>query len=326
MLRSLIVTFALVSPLTACNLSLDGKDECNDDSDCIGSRVCQARLCTERSMSDGGDPDGGSEAGIGPVDAGLDGSPSGSNGGNDGGESAPDSSDDTPDGSVICEAGTLPDGGCKLNFDECAIDNGGCGDATYYQCTDTLEATPVCSDIDECKVDNGGCPSLCKNNVAAAPTCSVPAAPCGNADIDFSVDVDVSSNYACCDTLNGTYWSAPVVKAGCDSLSSGGFGSDWTESVGSECDGSEDCGTATFCCFVFSAMGPPPSVMARPHGRQCRTQASCEDGASSQGASGIFSCTDVSDCPTGLTRCLPEPQGVTSGQQRGRPWVKVCAP
>lgn len=328
-LRSVPVTLTLLTLLTllsACSLSLDGKDECNDDSDCIGARVCSDRVCTERKASDAGEADAASAPGKGPFDGGDDGPLSGSSGPNDGGEGVPDTGSDGSTRPHSCDGSTLADGGCAPNGDECAIDNGGCGDSTYSLCADTSSTTPSCSDIDECKVDNGGCPSLCNNNIAAAPTCSVPAAPCGNADIDFSTDVDVANKYSCCDTLNGTYWSAPVVKAGCDSHFGGGFGSDRTESVGSECDGSEDCGTDAFCCFVFSVMGPPPSFTPRPHGRRCSTQASCEDVASSQGASGVFSCNDVSDCPSGLTRCVPEPQGVTSGQQRGRPWVKVCAP
>ena len=59
------------------------------------------------------------------------------------------------------------------DIDECATDNGGCGDATYYSCTNNAGAVPTCVDIDECATDNGGCgDATCVNNEGTAPTCS----------------------------------------------------------------------------------------------------------------------------------------------------------
>ena len=59
--------------------------------------------------------------------------------------------------------------------DKCATDNGGCGDSTYYTCTNNEGANPTCADIDECATDNGGCGEAadytCTNNEGAAPTC-----------------------------------------------------------------------------------------------------------------------------------------------------------
>ena len=59
--------------------------------------------------------------------------------------------------------------------DKCATDNGGCGDSTFYTCTNNEGADPTCADIDECATDNGGCGDAadytCTNNEGAGPTC-----------------------------------------------------------------------------------------------------------------------------------------------------------
>ena len=61
-------------------------------------------------------------------------------------------------------------------LDECAVDNGGCGDPAYFTCTYNEGAAPTCADIDECATDNGGCGDpiyyTCTNNEGADPTCA----------------------------------------------------------------------------------------------------------------------------------------------------------
>ena len=61
-------------------------------------------------------------------------------------------------------------------FDPCTIDNGNCGDPSYFTCTNNEGADPTCADIDECLVNNGDCgdPSYftCTNNEGADPTCT----------------------------------------------------------------------------------------------------------------------------------------------------------
>jgi|GEM_PF-711674 len=103
-----------------------------------------------------------------------------------------------------CDAGWVGDGqSCEA--DECASDNGGCGDPTYFSCADAAGAAPSCGDIDECAVDNGGCgdPSYagCVNNVGADPSC-------------VDVDVCASDNGGCGDpsawTCEDTAFGAPV--------------------------------------------------------------------------------------------------------------------
>ncbi|MGB0646542.1 MAG: hypothetical protein ACPGQS_05160 [Bradymonadia bacterium] len=48
-------------------------------------------------------------------------------------------------------------------FNECLMDNGGCGAPERFTCEDTPDAPPTCSDIDECITDNGGCEQRCVN-------------------------------------------------------------------------------------------------------------------------------------------------------------------
>ena len=56
------------------------------------------------------------------------------------------------------------------------MNNGGCGSATFFTCTNNVGAGPTCADINECLTNNGGCGSptqyTCVNNVGAGPTCA----------------------------------------------------------------------------------------------------------------------------------------------------------
>lgn len=85
---------------------------------------------------------------------------------------SPDGDTDDPD----CGEFRVPDGagGCE-DIDECAEDNGGCGDPVYWDCANVDGAPPECTDVDECAVDNGGCgdPAVfsCTNVEGAAALC-----------------------------------------------------------------------------------------------------------------------------------------------------------
>jgi hypothetical protein len=65
---------------------------------------------------------------------------------------------------------------CETDIDECAQDNGGCGDALFWTCENIEGADPACADIDECATDNGGCGDpgfwTCENIEGAAPVCA----------------------------------------------------------------------------------------------------------------------------------------------------------
>ncbi|MCA9582335.1 MAG: hypothetical protein KC416_11110, partial [Myxococcales bacterium] len=78
----------------------------------------------------------------------------------------PEPEEDAGAGDAGADAGPTP---------SCAVDNGGCGDAMYWACSDT-GGTIECADINECDADNGGCGDAahwaCTNNEGAAPTCA----------------------------------------------------------------------------------------------------------------------------------------------------------
>lgn len=61
------------------------------------------------------------------------------------------------------------------DFDECATNNGACGDAAFWSCVNEVGAARRCVDIDECATNYGGCDAAfysCVNNAGAAPTCA----------------------------------------------------------------------------------------------------------------------------------------------------------
>jgi hypothetical protein len=100
-------------------------------------------------------------------------------------------------------AGDDPDGGDTTcdDVDECATNNGSCGDPTYYSCTNNVAAAPTCADIDECATNNGGCGSAtyysCSNNAGADPTCG---------DIDeCTANTDDCDANATCTNTDGSF-------------------------------------------------------------------------------------------------------------------------
>jgi len=113
--------------------------------------------------------------------------------------------------------------GCA-DINECLTANGGCGNSTFYSCTNNVGATPTCADINECLTDNGGCGSAtlysCTNNAGAAPTCTL-IQVCGNGakegteTCDDIVGTPVSGDgcSATCATEPG--WACPTAGTAC---------------------------------------------------------------------------------------------------------------
>jgi hypothetical protein len=81
-----------------------------------------------------------------------------------------------PDPVEPCDTGFERIDGLCVDIDECATDNGACGDALFWTCTNNEGADPNCTDIDECAEDNGDCGNaefwICTNNEGAAATCT----------------------------------------------------------------------------------------------------------------------------------------------------------
>ncbi len=75
---------------------------------------------------------------------------------------------------LACEAND-PDKLGPASADPCAVDNGGCGDPTYFACLGNSLGLSWCEDIDECKVNNGDCGleahATCINQIGGPPTC-----------------------------------------------------------------------------------------------------------------------------------------------------------
>ncbi len=75
-----------------------------------------------------------------------------------------------------CRSGFSGDGITCTDIDECQTNNGGCGDATRWTCSNNMGAAPTCTDVDECQTNNGGCGDAtrwsCSNTIGAAPTCA----------------------------------------------------------------------------------------------------------------------------------------------------------
>ncbi|HIA04073.1 MAG TPA: hypothetical protein EYN66_19610, partial [Myxococcales bacterium] len=74
-----------------------------------------------------------------------------------------------------CNAGYSGDGVSCADIDECDDNNGDCGEAEYFACTNEIGGPPTCADIDECVINNGNCGGplkhvTCINEVGGNPT------------------------------------------------------------------------------------------------------------------------------------------------------------
>ncbi len=246
----------------------------------------------EGGTDEGGTDEGGTDEG-GTDEGGTD------EGGTDEGTGDPcDEVDcDAPpeNGSVACVNGTCEvtcndffelDGELCVDVDECATDNGGCGDVALFRCINNEGSAPVCEDIDECATDNGGCGDAafwtCTNNDGAAPTCedidecATDNGGCGDAALYTCVnnegaaptceDVDecATDNGGCGDAAYWTCTNNDGAVATCEDIDecatdNGGCGdvAYWTctnnEGVAATCEDIDECATDNGGCGDPSA-------------------------------------------------------------------------
>lgn len=70
------------------------------------------------------------------------------------------------------------------DINECAINNGACGNSTFITCQNAVGGPAICTDINECATSNGGCGAIsvseCNNNYGKAPTCGSVGTCAGN--------------------------------------------------------------------------------------------------------------------------------------------------
>ncbi len=242
----------------------DELDNCHDDATCTntpGGFTCEC--------NNGYEGDGVTCTPTGCLSAGLD---------------CDENADCIDDGGVFsceCKEFYEGDGETCTDIDECLTDNGGCGDATYWDCENNEGAAPTCSDIDECATDNGGCGDAtywdCENNEGAVPTCS-------------DIDECATDNGGC---GSATYWD-------CDN----------NEGAAPTCSDIDECATDNGGCGSATYWDCDNNEGAAPTCTdidECATDnggcgsATYWDCHNNEGAAPT--CTDIDECALGTDNC-----------------------
>ena len=100
--------------------------------------------------------------------------------------------------SCACKTGFSGNGKTCSDIDECATNNGGCGAATAYKCSNNVGGAPTCSDINECLTNNGGCDTnaTCSNTVGSF-SCACKPFWTGNGKTCSDIDECATNNGGC---------------------------------------------------------------------------------------------------------------------------------
>jgi hypothetical protein len=87
------------------------------------------------------------------------------------------------------------------DINECLTNNGGCGSAAAFTCTNNVGGAPTCTDINECLTNNGGCNvnATC-TNTSGGRTCACKAGYAGNGTTCNDID-ECTANTDNCDPL-----------------------------------------------------------------------------------------------------------------------------
>jgi hypothetical protein len=97
-----------------------------------------------------------------------------------------------------CKAFWTGNGKTCSDIDECATNNGGCGAASAYKCSNNVGGAPTCTDINECLTGNGGCDTnaTCTNTVGSF-SCACKAFWSGNGKTCTDIDECATNNGGC---------------------------------------------------------------------------------------------------------------------------------
>ncbi len=237
----------------------------------------------------------------------------------------------------VCGSGYEGDGASCTDIDECASNNGGCGSATYYSCTNNTGAPPTCADIKECATNNGGCgnPSYitCGENVGAAPTCSdikecaTNNGGCGNPSY-ITCGENVGAPPTCsdikeCATNNGGCGNPSYITCG--------------ENVGAPptCSDIKECATNNGGCGNPSYITCGENVGAPPTCSDIKECATNNGGCGNpsyitcgENVGAPPTCSDIKECATNNGGC-GNPSYITCGENVGAPPtcsdIKECA-
>ena len=166
------------------------------------------------------------------------------------------------------------------------VNNGGCGDAAYYTCTNTGGGF-TCADIDECTTNNGDCDALtsCTNNIGAAPTCG--DCPSGYSGDGVNGCADINE----CSTNNGDCDGLTTCTNSAGSFTCGACPSGYTGDGASGCNDVNECSTNNGDCDSLTTCSNTAGSFS------C---GACPSGYTGDGASG---CNDVNECSTNTDNC-----------------------
>ncbi len=185
----------------------------------------------------------------------------------------------------VCKPGYQGDGKACSDINECLVSNGGCGDATFFACTNQVGGPASCADIDECTVQpNGACGSVtfitCQNVVGGPAVCT-----------------DINE----CTTNNG----------GCGAISVATCNNNYAKAP--------SCGSVGSCASANGGCGDPIYWTCKDNAGAAPTCTDINECATNNGGCGdpaFYSCTNKIGAPSScadINECLTANGGCGNG-------------